>query len=183
MSFARDDTASRSRENILEWNLRLDALDYYEILGVEPSASATELLDAYHRFALTFHPDTRPDDSLEIRQALTRIFQRGVEAYRVLSNSTLRNEYEELHSHGKRRYFDSFRAPKLELPVALPTLHERCRSAGAKLEAQQAARAWFRNDLAQTEQRLLNALRYDGDTNADVEQCLNAVRAIRERTD
>jgi len=31
--------------------------DYYEVLGIEPSASAEEITEAYHKRAFQYHPD------------------------------------------------------------------------------------------------------------------------------
>ena len=176
MSNADDKPQSLLIERILEWDRLLDVINYYELLGVNDTASANNILDAYHRFALTFHPDTRVELSIELRQALTRIFQRGVEAYQVLINPSTREEYRRILATGKHRYFDSIRVPKLNLDAVLPTLHERCRSAGAKLETQQAYRHYQRNELEQVERRLANALRFDGNANPDVEPCLEAIR-------
>jgi curved DNA-binding protein CbpA len=176
MSSAGDNDQSLSIERILEWDRLLDVINYYELLGVSDTVPANCILEAYHRFALTFHPDTHFELSVELRQALTRIFQRGVEAYQVLINPSTREEYGRILATGKHRYFDSIRVPKLNLEAVMPTLHERCRSAGAKLEAQQAYRHFRRNELEQVERRLANALRFDGNANPDVEPCLEAVR-------
>jgi curved DNA-binding protein CbpA len=83
------------REAIVGWLSVLDQVSYYELLGVEPDAGQDQIRRAFHGFAATFHPDThavRPPDE---RAAVNRIFTRGAEAYRVLSDVTLKSHYDE----------------------------------------------------------------------------------------
>src|SRR5512145_1907777 len=74
---AHDDDARSAA--ILLWDRTLDELDYFALLGVVPSSDTLDIERAYHHFALRFHPDCHPHGSPAIREALTRIFQRGVE--------------------------------------------------------------------------------------------------------
>ncbi|MEM6962827.1 MAG: DnaJ domain-containing protein, partial [Myxococcota bacterium] len=64
---------------------RLDQLDYYTLLGLSTDANADQIRQAFHRFALRYHPDKylRSDDADTLRRA-NQIFSRGAEAYRVL---------------------------------------------------------------------------------------------------
>ncbi|WP_417289747.1 molecular chaperone DnaJ [Corallibacter sp.] len=64
--------------------------DYYEILGVDKSASATEIKKAYRKLALKYHPDKNPDDA----EAETK-FKEAAEAYEVLSNADKKARYDQ----------------------------------------------------------------------------------------
>lgn len=74
----------------------LDQLTYYQLLGVEPSASAEQLRAAYFELSLEFHPDRflllRSGD---IKEKIYRIFRRVNEAYSVLADERRRAAYDE----------------------------------------------------------------------------------------
>lgn len=64
--------------------------DYYEVLQVERSASATEIKKAYRRLALELHPDRNPDDPTAEER-----FKEASEAYAVLSDDQKRGVYDQ----------------------------------------------------------------------------------------
>lgn len=67
--------------------------NYYVILEISETASATQIRDAYKRQALKTHPDRVPTDSPE-RATRTRKFQLVNDAYFTLSDPSRRREYD-----------------------------------------------------------------------------------------
>lgn len=82
---------------------RLDDLDYYTLLGLELHATADAVRDAFHRFALKYHPDNHAGGDPARLARATQIFRRGAEAYRVLSSPESRRRYDEGLARGERR--------------------------------------------------------------------------------
>ncbi len=80
---------------IMGWLAVIDRVSYYELLGVQPLAGQDEIRRAFHGFAATFHPDTHAVRPAAERDAIRKIFARGTEAYRVLSDAALRSRYDE----------------------------------------------------------------------------------------
>jgi len=64
--------------------------DYYEVLGVERNADASQLKARYRKIALKYHPDRNPGD----KEAEDR-FKEAAEAYEVLSNPEKRQLYDQ----------------------------------------------------------------------------------------
>ncbi|MBW2177618.1 MAG: molecular chaperone DnaJ [Deltaproteobacteria bacterium] len=69
--------------------------DYYEILGVDRSASDPELKKAYRRLALKFHPDKNPGN-----QEAEDKFKEAAEAYEVLRDAKKRSIYDQYGHQG-----------------------------------------------------------------------------------
>ena len=63
--------------------------DYYEVLGVNKSASADQIKSAYRKLAVKFHPDKNKDD-----KGAEEKFKEASEAYHVLSNSERKQNYD-----------------------------------------------------------------------------------------
>ena len=70
--------------------------DYYEILGLERSATPEEIKKAYRKLAVQFHPDKNPGD-----QKAEEKFKELSEAYEVLSDGQKRQMYDQFgHAAG-----------------------------------------------------------------------------------
>ncbi len=65
-------------------------MNFYELLGVTPQASQTDIKSAFKRLALQYHPDRNPDNP-EAEEKFKIIN----EAYHVLSNEHLRFNYDQ----------------------------------------------------------------------------------------
>ena len=63
--------------------------DYYDVLGVNKSASPEELKSAYRKLAVKYHPDKNPGDSKAEEK-----FKEASEAYGILSDKEKKQNYD-----------------------------------------------------------------------------------------
>jgi len=70
------------------------SLEYYDLLGVAPNASAGEIKKKYYALAMQFHPDKNKTPDAEEK------FKKISEAYQVLSDPVLRKKYNEFGPKG-----------------------------------------------------------------------------------
>ena len=69
--------------------------DYYEVLGVDKSASQDDIKKAYRKLAIKYHPDRNPDD----KEAEEK-FKEAAEAYEVLHDEQKRQRYDQFGHAG-----------------------------------------------------------------------------------
>jgi curved DNA-binding protein len=70
--------------------------DYYQVLGVDRSASGQDIQRAYRKLARRFHPDINKDPGAEER------FKQVNEAYEVLSDEKKRARYDRFGEHWRQ---------------------------------------------------------------------------------
>ena len=78
--------------------------DYYEVLGVEKTATDEELKKAYRKLAKKYHPDANPDNKEEAEAK----FKELNEAYEVLSDKQKRSMYDQFGHNGPNGYANDF---------------------------------------------------------------------------
>lgn len=69
--------------------------DFYEILGVQRTATPEEIKAAYRKLALKYHPDRNPGN----KEAEDK-FKEAAEAYEILSDATKRQQYDQFGHNG-----------------------------------------------------------------------------------
>lgn len=74
--------------------------DYYEVLGVNKTATPDEIKKAYRKLAIKYHPDKNPGDKVAEEK-----FKEAAEAYGVLSDADKRSKYDQFgHSMGPQGF-------------------------------------------------------------------------------
>ena len=63
--------------------------DYYEVLGINKSASADQIKSAYRKLAVKYHPDKNQGDKI-----VEDKFKEASDAYHILSNSERKQNYD-----------------------------------------------------------------------------------------
>ena len=166
-------------EAIRAWLAVLDDVTYYTLFGVERSATADELKEAFHVFAQTFHPDAHSGRAEREREAIGRIFRRGTEAYRIVSDPMLRAQYDESLAEGVPASIASRRSslpPARERPPAPKNLADALRAPAARPIARRAEELVKAGDLKQAKIQLTMA-RHHEPNNEVLEQFLKTLEA------
>lgn len=152
----------------------LDALDYYELLGVDPSASTDAIRHGFHTFALKYHPDRHSGEAADVDRRANQIYQRGAEAYRILLDPESRRSYDAGLQRGELRLTDSgvgtSRRPGGKSSLRPPQV----RSSQARPFFQKAEKATAAGDYRQARLHLQIALGHEPD-NAMLKERLAAV--------
>ncbi|MBI2344972.1 molecular chaperone DnaJ [Candidatus Dependentiae bacterium] len=64
--------------------------NYYDVLGVNKSASIDEIKKSYRKLAMKYHPDRNPDN-----KEAEEMFKEAAEAYEILSDEKKRAQYDQ----------------------------------------------------------------------------------------
>lgn len=87
--------AINTRDDLLSLSRRLDAVDYYELIGVDRGVESPILQTRFHALTRQLHPDLfLGSRDREVVTAVNRIYRRMNEAYSVLKNPARRRAYD-----------------------------------------------------------------------------------------
>lgn len=87
--------ADAHRERVAALVREMGETTYYQFLGIEPSAAALEVHEAFERTARLVHPDNARRLGLEGREGVLQVlFERATEAYLTLSAIDQRKKYD-----------------------------------------------------------------------------------------
>lgn len=160
-------------EALHQWLALIDHVSYYELFDLPKGANYDELRVAFHAFAEAFHPDGHVGRSPQEREAISSIFKRGTEAYRVLSDATLRARYDAALAQGiTRPDLTSYapprppRGPSGQAPVRWS---EAVRTPTARPFVLRAEELVKKGDLKQAKLQLVMAMHLDPN-NPDLER-------------
>lgn len=152
-----------------QWLAALDSISYYELFRVTPRANHDELRAAFHAFAESFHPDAHRWRHPNEQAAIGRIYRRGTEAWRVLSDPTLRARYDEAVANGILRpenLIVEMDGPRRSLAAPAATgaagrLIDKVRSPGARPFVLRAEELLKKGDPKQAKIQLVMATHMD----------------------
>jgi len=147
-----------------QWLAALDSISYYELFRASPKATHDELRAAFHEFAETFHPDAHRWRHPNEQAAIGRIYRRGTEAWRVLSDPGLRARYDEAVAGGILRpenLIVEMDGPRSLAPAGSGRLIDKVRSPGARPFLLRAEELLKKGDPKQAKIQLVMALHMD----------------------
>lgn len=74
----------------------VDETSYYTVLGIQKTASESEIKKAYRKLSRKVHPDRCPDkDDEKLKKVYEEVFKKVCEAYETLSDPAKRAEYDQ----------------------------------------------------------------------------------------
>ncbi len=143
---------------------KLDQASYYEILRVPRGVDRPTLQKAWHRFALAYHPDRHVDDEPDVREAATRVYERGVEAYSVLRDPAVAAAYDRVLQQGGMRLpsseFERIAREASKPRVAPPSMSVSRRPPPAELSFADQMQTDEGREIARRIERLVGQQRY-----------------------
>jgi len=86
-------------ERVQRW-LTQSSVNYYDVLGVKPSASQSQIKSAYYQLSKLYHPDTAATDLPNAKEKFAKLSV----AYEVLGNPHKRALYDRKHNPSSVRY-------------------------------------------------------------------------------
>jgi len=80
-------------------NIHDGDIDLYDVLGLTPSCSLSDVKKAYRRLLLSYHPDKVPSEK---RESAARMYELVTLAYAILGKESTRREYDQMYYISRR---------------------------------------------------------------------------------
>lgn len=158
-------TPTMDGQAIRQWLEVLDAVSYYELFRLTPTATFDELRVAFHAFCEVFHPDVHRWRPPHEQVGIGVIYRRGAEAFRILSEPMLRLRYDEALAQGHvrpERLLFEMDAPRPSMaPPGPQRLVDKLRNAGARPFVLRAEELFKKGDPKQAKIQLVMAMHMD----------------------
>lgn len=87
-------------DEVIARSKRLDEQNFFEVLGIDESATSQQVQKAYLALAKKWHPDRLPKSLDDHKAKVAKVFAKVNEAYQTLSDDQKREEYIDLVNHG-----------------------------------------------------------------------------------
>lgn len=87
--------------------------DYYAILGISKNSTLDEIKKAYRTLAKTYHPDVSSSNKTSDPKALEK-FREVAEAYAVLSNLTIKSNYDQNYESKPESVFNASKMKSMD---------------------------------------------------------------------
>ena len=117
----REQTHETDAEDVERLLVRVkNARTHYEVLGVQPEASAPDLKTVYYQLARRYHPDRFRKSDAGLLSRIEAAFARITQAYDTLRDDQLRASYDAKLEVRKKTDRIADAAPKASAPVAEP---------------------------------------------------------------
>jgi curved DNA-binding protein CbpA len=145
------------RGELLRRAEQMGGLNYYAILGVDPTADEGSIRAAFFQLAKQWHPDRLPSALAEHRAVAAKVFARMTEAHQVLSSEEQRRDYDQLMKEGGATPDEQARVQQvLRAAMAFQKAEVLARK-GSWMEAEREAKLAFESDPDQAEYGALYA--------------------------
>lgn len=101
-----------------------EQVDYYEILGIERDATIKEIKNAFKKKSKIYHPDRSRNKTPQERLELSEEFTLITKAYNVLSDESLRRQYDKSKTSTFYELRGNFEQTRDSLQVDVPEILE-----------------------------------------------------------
>jgi curved DNA-binding protein CbpA len=98
------------KDEIQDKHRSIENQNHYQVLDIEPNATAAQVASAFGALARRFHPDRLSPDLAELKDMAMRVFSRVSEAHRTLSHASSREDYDRSLASGEGSEVDQEQA-------------------------------------------------------------------------